>query len=230
MSDCGAHVETPEGLHYAAALVVHSRTRFIVNLLPLLQKATALRRVVSVFAGTKEGPVSTTDFQGWKVPLMSQRGHASSLVTLSLEALAEKAPDVSFIHSFPGPVRSGIARGTEGAIMFIVKAVFKVLGPMVYMPTVEAGERHVFLATSAKYPAGTNGDAASGVPLAGGVTVARGTNSGIGSGIYSVDSQGESAEPKVEELLAQFRKEGMIEKVWKHIEDEFKRITGLEAA
>jgi hypothetical protein len=136
VSDCGAHVETPEGLHYAAALVVHSRTRFIVNLLPLLQKATALRRVVSVFAGTKEGPVSTTDFQGWKVPLMSQRGHASSLVTLSLEALATKAPDVSFIHNFPGPVRSGIARGTEGAIMFIVKAIFKVLGPMVYMPTV----------------------------------------------------------------------------------------------
>jgi len=61
-------------------------------------------------------------------------------------------------------------------------------------------------------------------------TVARGTNSGIGSGIYSVDSQGESAEPRVEELLAQFRKEGMIEKVWKHVEDEFMRITGLEAA
>jgi hypothetical protein len=177
VSDCGAHVETSEGLHYATALVVHSRTRFIVNLLPLLQKATALRRVVSVFAGTKEGPVSTTDFQGWKVPLMSRRGHASSLVTLSLEALAKKAPDVSFIHNFPGPVRSGIARGTEGALMFIVKVAFKILGPMVYIPTVEVGERHVFLATSAKYPAGTSGDAASGVPLAGGVTAARGTNS-----------------------------------------------------
>jgi hypothetical protein len=34
----------------------------------------------------------------------------------------------------------------------------------------------------------------------------------------------------VEELLAQFRKEGMVEKVWNHVEDEFKRITGLEAA
>jgi hypothetical protein len=27
-----------------------------------------------------------------------------------------------------------------------------------------------------------------------------------------------------------FRKEGMVEKVWKQIEDEFKQITGLEAA
>lgn len=209
---------------------MYSRTRFIVNLLPLLQNATGLRRVVSVFAATKEGPVDTTDFQGWKVPLMSQHGHTSSLVTLSLEALAKKAPDVSFIHNFPGAVRSGIGRGTEGAIMFMFKAVFKVLGPMIYIPTVEVGERHVFLATSARYPAGMNVDAASGVPLAGTITVARGTSSKIGSGTYSVDSQGESAKPKVEELLAQFRKEGMVEKVWKHIEDEFKRITGLEAA
>jgi hypothetical protein len=91
-------------------------------------------------------------------------------------------------------------------------------------------ERHVFLATSARYPVGTSGDAASRVPLAGRVVVARGTNSKIGSGIYSIDSQGESAEPKVEELLAQFRKEGMVEKVRKHIEEEFKRITGLEVA
>lgn len=229
MSDYGAHAETPEGLHYAAALVVHSRTRFIVNLLPLLQKATALRRVVSVFAATKEGPVDTKDFQGWNVPLMSQRGHASSIVTLSLETLAKKAPDVSFIHNFPGAVRSGIARGTKGAMFFMFKVVFKVIGPMVFIPTVEAGERHVFLATSARYPAGTSGNAASGVPLAGGVAVARGTSSKIGSGIYSVDAQGESAEPKVEELLAQLRKEGMVEKVWKHIEDENNRITGLES-
>lgn len=223
-------VETPEGLHYATALVVYSRARFIVNLLPLLQKATDLRRVVSVFTATKEGPVDMTNFQARKVSLMSQRGHASSLVTLSLEALAKKAPDVSFIHNFPGAVKSGITRGTTGAMMFLFKAVSKVLGSLFYIPTVEAGERHVFLATSARYPAGTSGDAASGVPLADGVATARGTSSKIGSGVYSIDSQGESAESKVEVLLAQFREQGMVEKVWNNIEDEFKRITGLEAA
>ena len=230
VSDYGAHTETSEGLHYAAALVVYSRNRFIVNLLPLLQNATALRRVVSVFTTTKEGPIDTTNFQGWRLPLMAQRGHASSIVTLSLEALAKKAPDVSFIHNFPGAVRSGIGRGTNGGIMSIVKAVYKLIGPLVYIPTIEAGERHVFLATSARYPAGTNGDAASGVPLAGGVVISRGTNGKSGSGVYSVDWDGESAGPKVEELLADFRKEGMVEKVWKHTEDEFKRITGVEAA
>ncbi len=159
---------------------------------------------------------------------MQQRGHASSIVTLSLETLAQKAPDVSFIHNFPGPVRSGISRGTKGVLMFIFMNMYKIIAPMFfYIPTVEAGERHVFLATSARYPAaGTSGDVASGVPLADGVAVARGTNSETGSGIYSVDQEGESAGPKVEELLANFRKEGMVERVWKHIEDEFMRITG----
>ncbi|KAI9810591.1 MAG: hypothetical protein M1827_006153 [Pycnora praestabilis] len=224
-------IKTSEGLHFAAALAVHSRNRFIVNLLPLLQKATALRRVVSVFAATYEGPIDMADFQGWNISsLLAQRGHASSIVTLSLEALAKKAPDVSFIHDFPGPVRSGIARGTTGAVMTIMKGALAILGPMIYIPTVESGERHVFLATSAKYPAGAGESVASGVPLTDGETIARGTISKNGSGIYSVDAKGESAGPKVEEFLAQLRKEGLVEKVWKNIEDEFLRITGQEIA
>jgi hypothetical protein len=224
----GAHAETPEGLHFATSLVHYSRTRFIVNLLPLLQNATALRRVVSVFAGTKEGPVDTTDFQGWKVPILSARGHAASLVTMSHEALAKRAPDVSFVHDFPGPVKSGIGRGATGAVMFIMKAVFTVLGPLFYIPNEESGERHLFFATSAMYPAGTGGEKAPGVP--GGVAVARGTNGEIGGGVYSINQNGESAGPKVEELLAKMRKEGVVEKLWKHTEGEYKRITGLETA
>jgi hypothetical protein len=110
--------------------------------------------------------------------------------------------------------------------MFIFKAVSAVLGPMVRIPTVEAGERHIFLAMSARWPAGTSGDAAFGVPLAGEVGVARGTSSKIGSGIYSVDVQGESVDLKAEKLLVQFRREGMVEKVWEHIQDEFKRLNG----
>jgi hypothetical protein len=230
VSDHGAHAETPEGLHFATALIHLSRARFIVNLLPLLQQATVLRSVVTVFAAGKEGPLDTTDFQGWRVPLLSQRGHASSLVTLSLEALAKKAPDVSFIHDFPGPVKSNLARGGQGAAIFILKAVFKVIGPLIYIPTQESGERHLFLATSARYPAGTGDDTALGVPLAGGVAVARGTSGKSGSGVYSIDWDGESSGTKVEELLAKFRKEGMVEKVWKHTEEEYKRITGLETA
>ncbi len=73
----------------------YARIRFAVNLLPLLQKAQGLRRVVTVFAGTKEGKVDTADFQARHVPLLSQRGHLTSMMTLALEAMAETAPDVS---------------------------------------------------------------------------------------------------------------------------------------
>ena len=230
MSDHNPRTETAEGLHYAASLAHYSRARFILNLLPLLQPAPALRRVVTVFAGTKEGPIDTSDFQGWKVSMLSARGHATSLVTLSLEALARKAPDVAFIHNFPGPVKSGIGRGAKGAAMFVLKAVFAFIGPMVNMDNQECGERHLFLATSARYPAGMSEATASGVPVAGGVTVSRGTSGESGSGVYTVDSHGESAGADVEQLLAKFRKEGVVEKVWEHTEEEFERITGERVA
>ena len=70
----------------------------------------------------------------------------------------------------------------------------------------------------------------SGVPLLGEVAVARGTDGKIGSGVYSVDLAGESSGPKVEKLLASFREQGVAEKFWKHTEEEYRRITGLEAA
>ncbi|CAD6564009.1 MAG: hypothetical protein ASARMPRED_002639 [Alectoria sarmentosa] len=221
--------QTSEGLPFGTALITYSRNRFIVNLLPLLQQATALRRVVTAFCAGKEGPVSINDFQGWKVSALSARGHASSLVTLSLEALAKKAPDVTFIHDFPGPVKTNFFRGGQGAAIFVLNAVFKVIGPMMtWYSDQECGERHLFLATSARYPAGLTVDVTSGVPLTGEIAVARGTNGEAGSGVYSVDLEGESSGRKVEELLANFRKEGMVEKFWKHTEEEFKRITGLE--
>lgn len=65
--------------------------------------------------------------------------------------------------------------------------------------------------------------------MSGEVAVARGTNGEIGSGVYSVDLEGESSGPKVQDLLARFREEGLVERFWKHTEEEFRRITGSEA-
>ena len=161
--------------------------------------------------------------------MLSECGHVSSLITLSIEALANKAPDVSFIHDFPGPVKSNIARGGQDAAFVVLNAVFKVIGPFTYVPTEESGERHLFLVTSTTYPVGKGGDTAPGVPLADGVTVARGINGKDGSGVYSIDESCESAGLKTEELLAKFRKGGLVEKVWDHTE-EYERITSLVAA
>ena len=184
---------------------------------------------MSVFNGTNEGPLDTNDISGRKVSLIGARGHLASLITTSLEALARHAPDVSFIHSFPGPVKTDLAKDAPGVAMAVLRGVFAVLGPFVNMPLKECGERHLFLATSARYPPNTAADVASGMALEKRLTVARGTKGESGGGVYSVNAKGESAGPKVEQLLAGFRKDGVAEKVWDHTVGEFKRITGTEA-
>ena len=143
--------------------------------------------------------------------------------------MAKKAPDVTFIHGFPGAVKSGIARDLKGAPGIVLKIVYGIIGPFVYVPNQECGERHLFLATSAKYPPASAGEtAASMVPLGDGLSVARGIDGKAGSGVYSIEQNLESAGPKVEALLAGFRKEGLVEEVWQRTTEEFRRITGVE--
>jgi hypothetical protein len=56
--------------------------------------------------------------------------------------------------------------------------------------------------------------------------VSVGTNGKSGSGVYSINYDGEPPGPKVLRNLAKMRSEGMVEIVWKHTEDEFNRIFG----
>lgn len=94
--------ETPEYIHLLAALVYYSRMRFTINLLPLIQHAPGLRRVVTVAGGSLEGCIDPTDFPAIRVPFFRLRGHLTTLITLGLEAIARTSPEVSFIHYGPG--------------------------------------------------------------------------------------------------------------------------------
>ncbi|PMD38764.1 hypothetical protein L207DRAFT_461273 [Hyaloscypha variabilis F] len=224
------YAKTAEDLHLSVALTHYSRMRFIVNLLPLIQNATSLRRVISVFTAGKEGPLYTDDIQAWKIPMRALTGHAASLTTAAFEALGKKAPDVSFIHAFPGAVDTNFGRKGQGAIAYAIRQVFKAM--MLFMeviPHEECGERFAFIMTSAKYPAKLPVDGTSGLALAKGEEVAKGTDGKAGSGVYSIDQNGESYGAKTEEMMAKLRKEGAVEKVWADLETEWKRITGLEA-
>ncbi|AEO56691.1 hydrogenase/reductase-like protein [Thermothelomyces thermophilus ATCC 42464] len=233
--------ETAEGLHYFAAVAYYARMRFVVNLLPLLQRATGLRRVVTVAAGTKEGLVDAGDMQGRRASVRALRGHVASLATLALEAVAaRRAPGVAFVHDYPGYVQTPLgqrdATGLTAVVLAAANAVLGLLAPLIAVPLDESGERHLFLATSARFPPrDINGDGGgsesgggdgSGVPLPAGVAVARGTDGETGSGVYSVDQDAESAPAKVERLLDGLRKDGTAEKVWTDLETEFVRITG----
>ncbi|KAL0565211.1 hypothetical protein V5O48_016815 [Marasmius crinis-equi] len=219
-------LNTSEGLSASYALTYASRFHFAQNLLPLLQQSSSLKRVVTVFAATKEGLIDESDFSGRNITNpMKIRGHASSIVSLSLEILAQTAPDVSFIHVFPGLVKSNLGRDASGW-MKAITALSKVTVPLFAMPNEECGERHVFLATSAKYPpAKLNGNGQAGAPLGENISVARGTDGKMGSGVYAIDRDGESASPAVETLLAKFRKEGVVERLREHTTKEIERIT-----
>ncbi|KUI72036.1 Putative daunorubicin C-13 ketoreductase DnrU [Cytospora mali] len=225
---------TEEGLNYLLGLSYFGRIRMARNLLPLLQRATGLRRVVSTLTGTKEGKIYEDDWQGdkGKVPMSGQRKHGATMMTLGLEALASLAPEVSFVHAFPGVVKTNIVRGDEGGLMKVVGYAFKAMSVVacgMYTPIEEVGERHLFYCTSARYPPRSGaggGQGAPGVALPSGVSVARGVDGEPGSGVYSVDEHGESANAKVEELLADYRKSGTGERLWAYTESEWKRVTG----
>jgi hypothetical protein len=205
--------------------MLYSRTRFIVNLLPELSTAAPdFARVVTVAIGTKEGTLDPNDFDLKHVALRHGRRVSASMVTMSLEAIAQKAPNITFIHGFPGAVKSSIDRTLTG-FLAIAKYAFKVWMVFVQIPVKECGERHAFLATSARWPA-KEGGGKKGVELGKGVGVATGTDGAEGSGCYSVDERGESAGQNVTKLLKQYKDDGTREKLWKHIEAKFVEITG----
>ncbi|KAJ5959463.1 Short-chain dehydrogenase/reductase SDR [Penicillium vulpinum] len=221
--------DTSEGLHIITATGYYARTRFIINLLPNLKQATSLRRVVSVLAGSQEGPIDVTDFQAKKMSMLNIRGHMVSMTDMTLETLAEQAPEVTFINDYPGPVKTGIGRESNTFLTRLMGIMLIFIGPFIYIPIRESGERHLFFATSAKYPPRIHLDeveVSSGVPLSEGVEVASGTDGKVGSGVYSIHWRGEHAGPRVVELLAGLREQGIAKKVWEHTVGEFDRIVG----
>ena len=212
-----------------AALGYYSRTRFITNLLPLLQRASALRRVVTIAKGGSEGWLDSSDFQARSVPLRAVRGHLCTLISLGLESVAKTAPEVSFVHADPGTVKTALFDRVEGILGVLIRAFIFVVGYWAFVPIEECGERQLYLATSARYPPASFGsDDGAGVELGDGIDVAGGTSGEIGSGIYSVKSDGENASPTVQKLLAGYRDQGMVEEVWRHTKSEFDRITGQD--
>lgn len=210
------------------ALAYYSRARFIVNLLPQLRKAPSLRRVVTVGAGTKEGTIFRDDFQANTLGVLSFRGHLTSMITLSLDAVARQAPEVSFVHDYPGFVKTGLSRELTGVAASVSKVVFAPLMAVLQIPIEETGERQLYLATSARFPP-RDGGGAEGVALREGVTASTGFDGTPAGGIYSVDYEAEGPGQKVEETLQNYKKNNMGDKVWNHTEEEFVRITGKPA-
>ncbi|KAJ5114815.1 hypothetical protein NUU61_000574 [Penicillium alfredii] len=197
-----AKFATDEDLRLSTSLHYYSRMRFIVNLLPLLENAPGLRRVVGVFAGGMEGEIHSDDLQAWKLKGVARRSHISAMLTLGLERMACQAPSVSFIHEFPGLVHTAAVDHWPGVVGVIVRLVVFLFGR--------------FLCVSRE----------EGSPVEGELTPIAGTAGASGGGVYSLGWNGENGGPKSEKALMDLRVAGMDKKLKAHTEAEFQRVTG----
>ncbi|OBT78079.1 hypothetical protein VF21_03134 [Pseudogymnoascus sp. 05NY08] len=218
--------KTSEGLAKSYVLPITSRILFTLNLLPALQKANSLKRVISVFAGGFEGPFNSKEWTDYPVNHpMKSRPHMASMITMAHNAMARQAPDVTFIHNYPGGVKTNFGKDL-GTWTIPARALFNLIAPIFlkHISSTECGMRQVYGATSARFPPAEGG--AAGVPLAEGIPVARGSDGQLGSGSYTVNFDGENVSDRVYEHLAKAKADGAEERLWAHILGEIKGITG----
>lgn len=186
--------------------------RFISDLLPQLNaaaaaastaeggKKTGLASVVSVLEAGGEGALNQDDLDLKNTySLANARTHAITMNSLSLGYLAKANPAVSFIHSFPGGVKTGVMRELGTVTKMALQAVM-VLGKPWMVPVEESGERHLY--------------AAAGLPKL--------KRAGDESGkLYLVGSDGE--ERGNHKVLNEYREKNTDQKVWEHTLDVFSR-------
>ena len=219
---------TAEGLRTDFACLFWSRIRFITNLLPLVKRATALRRVIVVGAGGAEGPIVMDDLSmtkmGFSKPLVL-RGHLTSMTTFVLEHLANTtAPEIGFVHTCPAATAGGIFRGSN---FFVRIMAFLLWFSLLIDPTgpEESGERHLWMGTSDFFP-GRRRDGADGIEWGG--EVSEGTEGAKGTGVYTPGARQSdiAALPAQQPALRKMRAEGVREKVWEFVQTEYMRIVG----
>jgi hypothetical protein len=178
--------------------------RFISNLLPLLSKSSS-PRVVSILAAGREADIITSDLElssPDNYSLVNATNHTATLTTLAMDELSKENPKVTFIHKYPGIVKTGLL----GKMFEDWKGAWKILGVLaqhVLLPVMglfqvsaeEAGERGLYIATTEKYN---------------------------GGGFYRFDWNDENA--KAVPQLDKYRAEGMPKKVWEHTVGVFDRV------
>ena len=198
--------------------------RFIHQLLPLLNRAPT-PRVLSVLAGSQERKLIADDLalkDNYSVPNVVNQ--TTTMQTLALEHIAKSNPSVSFVHVYPGWVRtdfvdkffdsiSGLNSTGYTVLMALARRLFLPIFGLVASSVQESGERQLFHATSPKYPSART-------------LRSRGRNpetafecSVPGNGMYRVTATGETVSDA--KALGPLRDSHMDEKVWDHTMEVF---------
>ena len=221
--------ENPEGLDRKFTLNYYSRMRFVYNLLPQLRAASAepphFSRTVSVLGAGHEGAINLSDLD-LKTTFSGARCATHTIVMndFMAEEFAAREHGISFLHTNPGVVNTGLARG----LPIWARALMKVATPLLslfFVSADETGQRQLFLASSGIYPPAKP---AQGAPLAAGVpfpkdfSVSKGSNGKVGSGAYLVNWNGDISGN--EKILSDYREKGVGKTVWEHTMGIFKQV------
>lgn len=202
-----SNIVTSEGLVISQSLCYYSRFLFIQHLLPLLNASPEKRgRVVSVVsAGNEKANIDLDDLDvekpgtwGW----MKSQIHSITMMTMSMERLAEENKGVTFLHANPGLVKTGnLNRGWLDR--WILQALANVVLAPVFLlfafSIEESGKRMVYMITSGKY-------GGRGVGLAEGVVPGVTTRGEEKGGLFLVNWKGATLQN--ENALAKLRGEG----------------------
>ncbi|KAI8966510.1 NAD(P)-binding protein [Daldinia sp. FL1419] len=216
--------DTEEGLDRYNSLLYYSRARFIERLLPLLTASPRAGHVVSVLnASIKEGLVlddlALRDQKSQKI--QTAFSHLVSLTNIFFEEIARRNPGrIALCHQHPGYVPTDIAAKSnlpwwlKVLITYVVNPLFR---PW-WVPFEECGQRIVFMASPARFPArkpdNTQGSTEAPFGSVEGIEPAEGIDGKVGSGAYRVNKDGETF-PKGKEY-DKVRENGAAEKAYQH--------------
>ena len=200
----------------------YARMRFVQNLLPLLRASSAeLSRAVSVLSpGQETAKLNFEDLDlRQNFSLNNAMTYCVTMTDFAFEELAKANPTVSFVHDFPGGVKTGFLKESN----VLLRVAGNILMNVVLRPWMtsieESGERHLFAATSRKYVSRDGQE--QGVGFEKGDS-GKGSDGELGSGAYLIGSTGEQRGN--EKALEQQRSKGAGEKIWKHTVEVFERV------
>jgi hypothetical protein len=221
--------ENPEGLDRKFTLNYYSRMRFIYNLLPQLRAASAespyFSRTLSVLGAGHEAAINLSDLD-LKTTFSGPRcaNHTIVMNDFMAEEFAAREPGISFLHSNPSVVNTGLARG----LPLWARGAMKIATPLLYpffVSADETGARQLYISTTSTFPPAKPVDGeplSGGVPSPKGLSVSRGSNGKVGSGAYIVNWNGDITGK--EKILSDYRDKGVGKTVWEHTMAVFQKV------
>ncbi|KAJ7154041.1 NAD(P)-binding protein [Mycena filopes] len=137
--------ETEEGIDRKLAVHYYGRWRFIRDLMPAVENAKEAgedAKVMSVFSAGYGGTIDLDDLGIKKNFSIGRAGTAAATYNdIMVQDFAARYPGLSFLHSFPGGVRTGLLKSSDSAFIRILGATLPLLlTPFTY--SLEASGEH----------------------------------------------------------------------------------------